>query len=94
MRNQLQDKKKLQQQHNSSAKDQQSQYSLGETDYTKLIFAGFSQMTSSGQKLSIIETKLGSQSSISSLSQQVGFSKMLHDVSIIRMESTLTKGVN
>ncbi|URD93698.1 hypothetical protein MUK42_28643 [Musa troglodytarum] len=78
VRNQLQDKKKLQHQHNSSAKDQLSQYFLGEIDYTKSIFAG---LTSSGQKLPIIETKLSSQSSISCLSQQVGSSRMLHDVS-------------
>ncbi|URD73221.1 hypothetical protein MUK42_20093 [Musa troglodytarum] len=57
-----------------------SQISSGGTDHTKLLFAGCSQFSSSGQQLPVMQTKSASQSSISGMSQQVAFSKMLHNV--------------
>ncbi|THU51190.1 hypothetical protein C4D60_Mb06t28390 [Musa balbisiana] len=50
------------------------------TDQIKPTFAGFSQITNSGEQLPVVETKSGSQSSLSGLSQQDGFSKMFHNV--------------
>ncbi|CAL9190168.1 unnamed protein product [Musa hybrid cultivar] len=57
-----------------------SQISSGGTDHTKSLFAGCSKISSSGQQLPVMQTKLASQSSISGMSQQVAFSKMLHNV--------------
>ncbi|CAL9122240.1 unnamed protein product [Musa textilis] len=50
------------------------------TDKTKPAFAGFSQITNSGEQLHVVEMKSGSQSSLSGLSQQDCFSKMFHNV--------------
>ncbi|CAL9187228.1 unnamed protein product [Musa hybrid cultivar] len=50
------------------------------TDQIKPTFAGFSQISNSGEQLPVVETKSGSQSSLSGLSQQDGFSKMFHNV--------------
>ncbi|WOL14452.1 hypothetical protein Cni_G23232 [Canna indica] len=57
-----------------------SQISSGGIDHAKPPFAGFSQIPSSSHQLPVQETKSGSQSSTSGISQQPGFSRMLHNV--------------
>ncbi|CAL9066168.1 uncharacterized protein LOC135605477 isoform X1 [Musa acuminata AAA Group] len=57
-----------------------SQFSSGGTNYTNSTFASLSQTTSSGQQVPVVGTKSFSQSSISSMSQQVAFPKMLHNM--------------
>ncbi|URD88747.1 hypothetical protein MUK42_27159 [Musa troglodytarum] len=57
-----------------------SQFSSGGTDYTNSTFSSFSHTTSSGQQLPVVGTKSFSKSSISGMSQQVAFPKMLHNM--------------
>ncbi|URE29651.1 hypothetical protein MUK42_01224 [Musa troglodytarum] len=57
-----------------------SQFSSGGTEHTRGTIAGFSQIISSGQQLPVVEAKSSSQPSVSGMSQQAGFSKMLHNV--------------
>ncbi|RZR82770.1 hypothetical protein BHM03_00009277 [Ensete ventricosum] len=57
-----------------------SQFSSEGTEHTRGTIAGFSQIKCSGQQLPVVETKSSSQPSVSGMSQQAGFSKMLHNV--------------